>query len=322
MTRKTPHRLCAAFLTWCSACILCSAAAAQSYPSRPVRFVVPSSIGSGVDVLGRIIADALSQVLGQQFVVDNRAGAGNNIAMELVARAPDDGYTLLLATSALASNVHLYRKLAFDPVRDFTPISLIASVPSALCVHSALPAKSLADLIRMAKAKPGALAYASAGRGTASFIAGELFKTMARIDLLHVPYKGGAPAVQAVVSGETPLIFAPVSTCAPMAKQGRARILALASARRLAWLPEVPTAAEAGLPGYEFANWYALLAPAGTPREVVHKLSAATTQVLAKPLVNKRLNDLGYLPVGERPEGLLRVLNCAQHGAWSSVRNH
>ncbi len=294
---------------------LCGTAAAQApvratvhpteaYPMRPVRLVISSSIGSGVDIVGRVLADEFAQQFGQQFVVDNRAGAGTNLGMEIAAKAAPDGYTLLLATPALAANVSLYRALPFDPVRDFAPISQLASGLNAVCVTPSLPAKSLKELVALAKAKPGAINFASGGTGTSSYLAAELFKSVASIDLTHVPYKGGGPAITGLMAGETAVMFSPFANCLPYAKSGRVRMIALTSTRRAPAMPDVPTPADAGFPAYDFESWYPMLAPARTPRAIIERLHRGVVEVLRKPAVIARLHDLGYVPVGNRPEEL------------------
>jgi tripartite-type tricarboxylate transporter receptor subunit TctC len=271
---------------------------AQQYPARAVRLVIASSVGSGVDIIGRIIAAEFAQSLGQQFVADNRPGAGTNIAMEIVAHAAPDGYTLLLATPGLAANISLYKKLAFDPVRDFAPISQVAAGPFSICVNSQLPVKSVRELIALAKARPVAVNYASGGTGTASYLAMEMFKMAAGVDFAHVPYKGGGPAMTALMAGETAVFIAPYSNCLPFARQGKVVMLAVTGPRRVPSMPEMPTVAESGLPGYVFESWYGLLAPARTPQAVTAVVYRALTQVLAKPEVNARLGELGFLPLG------------------------
>jgi tripartite-type tricarboxylate transporter receptor subunit TctC len=287
-------------------CTLCGVAAAQTaaYPTRPVRFVISSSIGSGVDIVGRVLAEEFVQQFGQQFVVDNRAGAGTNLGMEIVAKAAPDGYTLLLATPALAASVSLYRTLPFDPVRDFSPISQVASGLNAVCVTPSLPAKSLKELVALAKAKPGSINFASGGTGTSSYLAAELFKRVAGVDLTHVPYKGGGPAITGLMAGETAVMFSPFANCLPHAKAGRVRMIALTSTRRVPAMPDVPTPADAGFPAYDFESWYPMLAPAGTPRAIIERLHRGVVDVLRKPAVIARLHDLGYVPVGNRPEEL------------------
>ena len=263
-----------------------------------MRFVIASSVGSGVDIIGRIIAAEFAQTLGQQFVADNRPGAGTNIAMEIVARAAPDGYTLLLSTPSLAANVSLYKKLSFDPVRDFVPISQVAAGPFSICVHPQLQAKSVRELIALAKARPGALNYASGGTGTASYLAMEIFKMSAGVDFAHVPYKGGGPAMTALMAGETSVLVAPYSNCLPFARQGKVVMLAVTGPARVPSMPEMPTVAESGLPDYSFESWYGLLAPARTPRDVTAVVYRALMQLLAKPELNARLGELGFLPIG------------------------
>jgi tripartite-type tricarboxylate transporter receptor subunit TctC len=286
-----------------AALVVCSTVAA-AYPARPVRLVISSSIGSGVDIVGRVLAEELTQQFGQQFVADNRAGAGTNLGMEIVAKAAPDGYTLLLATPALAANVSLYRTLPFDPVRDFAPISQVASGLNAVCVTPSLPAKSLKELVALAKAKPGSINFASGGTGTSSYLATELFKSVAGIDLTHVPYKGGGPAITGLMAGETAVMFSPFANCLPHAKNGRVRMIALTSTRRAPAMPEVPTPADAGFPAYDFESWYPLLAPARTPHAIIERLHRGVVDVLRKPAVITRLHDLGYVPVGSCPEEL------------------
>ncbi len=285
-------------------CVTSAVAHAQTYPNRPVRYVVASSIGSGVDIVGRVMAEELGLLFGQQFVVDNRAGAGTNLGIDIVAKAAPDGYTLLLATPALAANVSLYRNLPFDPVRDFAPVTQVASGLNAVCVTPALPAKSLKELIALARAKPGALNFASGGTGTSSYLAAELFKSAAGVNLTHVPYKGGGPAITGLMAGETEVMFSPFANCLPFAKQGRVRMIALTSPRRAPSMPDVPTPGDAGLPAYDFESWYPMMAPARTPRAIIEQLHRGVVEVLRKPAVVARLHDLGFVPVGSRPEEL------------------
>ena len=277
---------------------------AQPYPTRPVRLVIASSIGSGVDVLARVVGDELSQMLGQQFVADNRAGAGTNLGIEIVAKAAPDGYTVLLATPALAANVSLYKKLPFDPVRDFAAITQVASGLNAVCVTPSLPVKSLKDLAALAKAKPGAVNYASGGTGTSSYLAAEFFAAVAQVKLTHVPYKGGGPAITGLMAGETGVMFSPFANCLPYAKQGRVRMIALTSSRRAPSMPDVPTPADAGFPAYDFETWYPMMAPAKTPRAIIERLHRAVSDVMRKQVMATRLNDLGYVAVVSKPEEL------------------
>lgn len=275
---------------------------AQDYPARPIRLVVVSAIGSGVDLLARTISDPLREALDQTVVVDNRPGAGQNIAMEIVAKAAPDGYTLLLSTAALAANASLYRKLPFDPVRDFSPITLVASTPFALCINPSLPVKSVMELVQAAKSKPSGILYASTGSGSGSFLAAELFRVMAGVQIVHVGYNGAGPAMASVISGETQVFFAPLALCANTTRQGRTRMAAVTSDKRMPTTPDVPTMSESGLPGYRFDNWYGLLAPAKTPSNVVGRLHAAVTASLERPDVVRRLTGLDYAVHALRPD--------------------
>ena len=275
---------------------------AQSYPVKTVKLLVPTSPGSGFDVIGRIVAGGLSEVFGQQVIVENRVGAAANIGAEAAARAPADGYTLLEISATHVVNRSLYRNLPYDLVRDFAPVTQLATSPSVVVVHPSLPVKSIGDLVKLAKAKPGALNYGSTGVGSATFLAAELFKAVADVNLVHVPYRGGGEALTAVVSGEVPVYFAPFATAAPQIQHGRLRPLAMTGAARLSLFPAYPTVAEAGYPGYESSNWYGIVAPAKTPKDTIATIHAAVVEVLKKPTVSKRLSDLGYIIVGDQPE--------------------
>lgn len=275
---------------------------AQTYPTRTIRFVSPGSAGDGADVLARIVAGELGKIFNQQVIVENRAGASGNIAAEFVARAPADGYTLLQLNINHASNVSLYRNLSYDVVRDFAAVTQIASAPAVLVVHPSLPVRSVKDLIALAKAKPGAINYGSAGEGSSAYLGAETFKYLAGVNLLHVPYRGGGPALTGLITGETSVMFAPPGSSLPHIQQRRLRPLAVTTPARFPALPDYPTVAEAGLPGYEFSNWYGLVAPAMTPREAITTLHGAVVTALRQPEVNKRLTDLGYIPVGNKPE--------------------
>jgi tripartite-type tricarboxylate transporter receptor subunit TctC len=266
-----------------------------------VRFVVPFSPGSGSDTIARIFATGLPEALGQQVIVDNRAGAAGNIGAELAAKAPPDGYTMLLVILGHAANVTLYKNLPYDLVRDFAPVTQLASTPSVLVVHPSLPVKSVAELVALARSKPGAINYSSGGIGTPTFIAGELFKLQARVNLLHVPYRAGGEALTAVVSGETSVYFAPIAPALPHVRSGRLRALAVTSKSRLPILKEYPTVAESGYPGFQTGNWYGLAVPARTPPEIVATLNKASLAVLKNPAVKRKLVDSGYLVIGDTP---------------------
>ena len=275
---------------------------AQAYPAKVVRYIVPMSPGSGADTIGRIVTGGLTQVFGQQVIVDNRTGAAGNIGAEAAARAPADGYTLFQASSTHAANVSLYRNLSYDLVRDFAPVTQLASSPSIVVVHPSLPVKSIAELVKLAKAKPGAINYASTGVGSATWVAGELFKGMAGVNLQHVPYRGGGEALTAIVAGEVSVYFAPFAVALPQVRQGRLRPLAVTTTKRLPLLPEYPTVAELGYTGYQSGNWYGIVAPAKTPKDVIAAIRNAVVSALNDPGVSKRLSDLGYVSVGDQPD--------------------
>ncbi len=275
---------------------------AQGYPVKPVRFLVSFSAGSGSDTIARIVAGGLGQAFGQQVIVENRAGASGNIGAELAAKSPPDGYTLFLVNMGHAANATLYEKLPYNLVRDFAPVTQLASSPSIVVVHPSLPVKSIGELVRLAKAKPGAIHFGSGGIGTPTFVAGELFKRQAGVDLLHVPYKSGGEAIIGVVTGEVPLYFAPLATALPHVQQGKLRALAVTTPKRLPLLPDYPTVAETGYPGYQAGNWYGLLVPARTPKEAITAIRAAAVTALNYPAVAKRMTDLGYVIIGDQPE--------------------
>ena len=277
-------------------------ATAQQYPTRVVRYLVSDQAGSATDLLARITAEGLSEVFGHQVIVDNRPGAGGNIAGEIGARANPDGYTLLQVATTHAVNATLYKTLGYNIVRDLTGVAQLAAGPSVVVVPSNSPIKSLTDLVNTAKTKPGVLSYGSAGTGTCTFLAGEQFKRHASLNIMHVPYKGGPAAVTSVVSGETSVYFAPLSAALPMVRQGRLNALAVTTAKRLEQLPGTPTVNDAGLAGYQFTCWYGLMAPVATPPKIVATINAAVVKVLAQPNTQKRLADLGFIPVGDKPE--------------------
>ena len=284
------------------ACAIAFDAQAQNYPAKVVRYVVPMSPGSGADTIGRIVAGGLAQAFGQQVIIENRTGAAGNIGAEAAARASADGYTLFQVSSSHAANASLYRNLAYDLVRDFAPVTQLASSPSVLVVHPSLPVKSIGELVKLAKTRPGAINYASTGNGSATFLAAELFKAMAAINMVHVPYRGGGEALTAVVAGEVSVYFAPLAVALPQIRQGRLRPLAVTTARRLALLPDYPTVAEMGYAGYQSGNWYGILVPAKTPKEIIAAIHGAAVSVLNDPGIAKRLSDLGYVTVGDQPD--------------------
>jgi tripartite-type tricarboxylate transporter receptor subunit TctC len=269
-------------------------AGAANYPDRPVTVVVGFPPGGASDILARILTDKLSKLLGQAVIVDNRPGAGGNVAGELVAHAAPDGYTLLIGNNAiLATNASLYSNIGFDAVKDFAPISLIGTQANVLVVNPNVPAHSLAELIALAKANPGKLNFASSGYGLAAHLAGELFKAQAHIDIVHVPYKGSAPALEDVIAGQDQMMFATTSGVMGFLKNGQVRALAVTTLKRTAILPDVPTMDEAGLPGFEATTWHGLVAPAGTPPAIIDTLHGALVAALADPDVKTKLAALG-----------------------------
>ena len=279
-----------------------SAALAQNYPTRPIRIIVVSTPGGSVDTMARAVGPKLAARWGQQVLVDNRPGAGGTIAAELVAKAQPDGYTLLMGTIAsLATNVSLYKTLPYDPVKDFAPITLVATQNLMLLIHPSVPARSVKELVALAKKQPGNLSFASAGNGTGGHLSGELFKMLAQIDMLHVPYKGVQPALIDVVGGQVSLTFASIISAMPQVTGRRLIPLAVTGAQRSPAAKELPTMIEAGVKAYESATWYGLLAPAGTATDIVNKLNAEVVTALKNPDMHDRLSREGADPVGNSP---------------------
>jgi len=272
------------------------------YPAKPVRLIVPYPPGGGTDTMARTLGQKLTETLGQQVIVDNRPGGGANIGAELAAKSPPDGYTLLMCTIAHATAGSLYRKLGYDVLRDFTPVSLLATTPHILVTHPSLPVKSVKELIALAKARPNELVYSSSGSGTPAHLAGELFKHMAGVNMVHVPYKGGGPSVVALLSGEVALAFATTPSVIGHVKGGRLRAIAVTTARRSVATPDLPTIGELGLKGYDVGSWYGLLAPTGTPKDVVVRVNAEVHKVLKFPDVKQRLDAGGFEALTSTPE--------------------
>jgi len=295
-----------------------AAFAQAGYPSKPVRLVVPSSAGGGTDIVARIIAPELSKRLGQQVVIDNRPGAGTMIGIEVAAKSPPDGYTLLMGLSTLAINSALYKKVPYDPVRDFAPITVAVTSASILVVHPSLPVKTLKELISFARARPGQLNYASAGVGTYPQMTYELFLSMAKLKMVHIPYKGTAPAMIDMLAGQVATMAATVLTGLPHIRTGRLRPLGITSAKRNAVVPDIPTVAEGGLPGYESVQWYAVLAPAQTPRNIIAKLHTELVQVLHSPEIKKRFAADAAETVGNTPEEFARHIR-SELDKWEKV---
>ena len=281
---------------------------AQKYPDRPIRYVVTDQPGSSIDVLARIIAEKLSTELGQQVIVDNRAGAGGNIGADIGAKAPADGYTLVQLATTHVANAHLYKNLSYSLQRDFVPLTQLASSPSVLVVPNSLPVKSLSEFTKLAKSKAEPLQYASAGAGTCTFLSAELFKKQASIDLMHIPYKGGAPAMTSVLAGETSAYFAPLGPALQHIRQGTLKAIAVTSTKPLPLLPEIPTISESGLPNYKFTCWYGLFMPSNTPKAMQEFIHNAVMNTLNNPAVKKHLLERGFIPIGNKQDEFAAVI--------------
>jgi tripartite-type tricarboxylate transporter receptor subunit TctC len=294
-------------------------ALAQGYPGKPLRLIVPFAAGGTGDVLGRLIAAKLSEGLGQPVVLEFKPGAGTTLGTDFVAKSPPDGYTILLSASTTMSiNASLYGKLPYDTLKDLAPVSLLASIPNMLVANLALPANTVQELIALAKASPGKLNYASPGSGTTPHLAGELFKTAAGIDLVHVPYKGAGPAIVDVLGGHVPMLFDNIPSVQPQVNSGKMKAIAVTSAKRSPAMPNVPTFAEAGLTGFEANSWWAILAPAGTPKEIIARLNAEVVKALNNAGIRERFLSLGAEPAPGTPE------ECAAHikaevGKWAAI---
>jgi tripartite-type tricarboxylate transporter receptor subunit TctC len=294
------------------------AAGAEPYPARPIRVIVPQSAGGSTDLAARVVTQRLGDALGQTLVVDNRPGAGSLNGTETVAKAAPDGYTLLCVAASFTINPSLHAKLPFDPIRDFTPITRLASLPHILVVHPTLPVKTVKELIALAKAKPGELNYASSGIATSTHLAAELFRHMTGTNMVQVPFKGGAPGMVGLLSGQVQLYFATISTALPHVKTGKIRALAVTSAKRSIVAPEHPTLAEAGVPGYEHASWIGMLAPAKTPAAIVSKLHAESVKAISAQEVKGPLLKDGLEPVGDSPQEFASLIK-GEVAKWKKV---
>jgi len=296
-----------------------SALAQAPFPTKPVRLVVPFPAGGTTDILARAAAQKLSETLGQQVIVDNRPGAGGNIGAELVAKAPADGYTLLMGTVGThAINPSLYAKMPYDHVKDFAPVILVAGVPNVLVVNPDLPFKTVADVVAYAKANPGKLNFASSGSGTSIHLSGELFKVMAGVQMTHVPYKGSAPALTDVIGGQVQLMFDNLPSALPQIKGGKLRAVAVTSTTRAAALPDVPTVAESGLPGFESSSWFGILAPAGTPKDIIAKINTDVQKWLSTPEAKEKLLGQGAIAAGGSPDDFAKHIQ-AETAKWAKV---
>ncbi len=294
-------------------------ALAQTYPAKPIVLVVPFAPGGTSELISRLVAQKLTERLGQQVVVENRPGAAGNIAMEQVARAAPDGYTLILGhIGTLAVNPAMFAKLPYDPVRDFAPVSLMVAVPNIVAVNPAVPAKNLQELLELARAKPGSINYGSAGNGSAGHLAMEYLKRIAKVDMVHVPYKGTGPMLTDLLAGQTQATFTGSSPLLPHIKSGKLRALAVGSAKRIPSLPDVPTVAESGFTGFETAQWYGIIAPAKTPPAILQKLSTEIAQVLKLPDVTARLSGDGTVMIGSSPKEFAGYID-AEMKRWGEV---
>jgi tripartite-type tricarboxylate transporter receptor subunit TctC len=277
-------------------------AAGEAYPAKTVRLIVPYAAGGTGDIIGRLMGGKLADVLGQSVIVENRPGAGGDIGAEATARAAPDGYTAVIAATSLASNPSLRKKMSFDPVKDLAAVGGCCEVPTILVVHPSLPVKSVKELVALAKAKPGELSYASSGHGTTSHLATELFRVLARVELIHVPYKADSIALPDVLTGRVPLMFMLQTTAMPQIKAGKLRALAVSSPGRSPMVPELPSVAEAGLPGYGISAWFGLFVPAATPRDAIERLGAATVKAVRLPDMKEKLQEQGFTPIGTGPD--------------------
>jgi tripartite-type tricarboxylate transporter receptor subunit TctC len=292
--------------------------AAPAYPVKPVRIIVPAAPGGGTDILARLLAQKLTESFGSQVIVENRPGAGQLIGTELVAHAAPDGYTILMAASAIAYNQALYKKLPYDTIKDFAPITGCASLPNILLVHPALPAKTVRELLALARSRPDELNYASSGLGTSPHMSMELFRAMTGIKMGHIPYKGTGPAMIDVISGQVPIMMINVLSAQPHVKSGRLRPLAVTSSTRAGAYPELPTIAEAGVPGYESISWYGVLAPAATPRDIIDKLNGAIVRALRSPEAKERLASDGAEVMVHKPEEFGQFIK-VEVAKWSKL---
>ena len=283
--------------------------AATDWPNKPIRWVVPFPPGGAMDAIARTLGEKAGKTLGQPFVIENRPGAGGNIGADYVAKQPGDGYTMMITSIGMATNKPLYSKLNYDPVKDFAPVSLLAVVPNVLVTNATQPdVKNIKDVIAAARRAPGKLTYASAGNGTSIHLAGEVFTSLAQVDMLHIPYKGSGPAVSDLLGGQVNYMFDSITSARPHIQSGKLRALGVTTAKRSSALPDVPTLAEAGVPGYEVSPWFAVFMPASTPKAIVGKLNKALLDAMKDPEVAKRVETIGAEPVGSTPDELARHL--------------
>lgn len=290
----------------------------QNYPNKPIRVVVPQSAGASTDLIARLVSQKLAERLGQPVIVDNRPGAGSILGTELVSKAAPDGYTLLVVASSLSINPAMRKSLPYDATRDLAPITQLSAFPNMLTVHPSLPVKTVQDLIALAKSKPGQINYGSSGTGTGTHISAELFKYMTGVDMVHIPYKGGAPAVTALLGGQVQLNFATIPSVLPHVKAGKLRAIAVTSAKRTSAVPDVPTIAESGVPGFDHEPWNGMLTSGGTPKWIVAKLNAEVVRIIHSPDVKAVLISDGSEPVGNKPEEFAAIIK-SETAKWKKV---
>ena len=314
-------------LLWIAAaacCAIASGASAQpaardaGYPTKPIRFIVPFAPGGGTDIIARIVAQQLNEMLGQPVVVDNRGGAGSTLGTDIVTKAPADGYTMLLGNISLAFNAWLFKKLPYNAIKDLAPVTLVAVQPNIVVIHPSVPAKSIKEFAAYARAQPGKLSFASAGAGSGTHLAGEMLKDRLKIDLLHVPYKGTGPALTDLIGGQVQMMVSTFASALPHVKSGRLRALGVTSAKRSPAAPDVPTLGESGVPDYDYSTWYALFVPTGTPRAVIDKLNQATRKVLASDDMKQKFDAQGLDPLSSTPAELTAYLR-SETEKWGTV---
>lgn len=294
------------------------ATAADDYPSKTIKWVVPFTPGGAMDTMARTLGEKMSQSMKQPIIIENRPGAGGTIGSSMVAKSDPDGYTMMIVSIGHAVNQSLYPKLSYDPVKDFEPVSLVGIVPNVLIVNPSVKANNLTELVALAKQQPGKLSFASAGSGTTIHLAGELFASMADVDILHVPYKGSAPAITDLMGRQVDMMFDSVSSAKPFIDSGKVKALAVTTAKRSSVLPNIPTVAEAGIKGYELSGWYAVFVPAKTPAPIVKKLNDELVKALKQPDVQARFSQIGAEPVGSSPAELSKYLK-SETGKWSDI---
>lgn len=318
MNKKMIMSLVSGVAVFFSSALMIGTVHAQSWPTKPIKFIVPYPPGGGTDVIARIVQEPLAKELGQQVIIDNRGGAGGSIGSALAAQSPSDGYTVLFTLSSHTINPSFYPRLPFDTERDFSPVVTIASLPQILVANPNFPAKNVKEVIEMAKAKPGSISYASVGNGSPGHLAGAMMATDAGVDMVHIPYRGGGPAITDVIAGQVPLLWVSIPAAAQFVKSGKVKALAVSTVKRSAVFPDVPTMAESGFKDFEVDSWYAMFVPASTPKPIVERLNKAALKVLAQPEVKEKLLSQGAEAVGDSPSQLGAVVK-KEIAKWKQV---